>query len=178
MRVTSKVDYAVRACLELAARYDSLPDRGGQWVKADDVAAAQSISLSNVLSILSELKRAELVKSRRGADGGYRLAYRPADIVIADIVRAIDGPLANIAGRHVEDASYEGAAAPLRDVWVALRAAMRTVLDEVTLADLASNHLPARVRELVADDEAWTTRPHGRNTRVSGVRSQVPGSPN
>lgn len=175
MRITSKVDYAVRACVELAARYGSKPGAGAQWVKAEDVSAAQGVSLSNVLSILSELKRAELVESRRGAEGGYRLAHPPANIVIADIVRAIDGPLANVAGRHVEDLRYEGAAAALRDVWVALRAAMRTVLDEVTLADVVDHQLPVPVRELVGDDEAWTTRPHGRNTRVSGVRSMAPG---
>ncbi len=169
MRITAKIDYAVRACAELAARYGSLPDGTIGYVKAEDVAEAQGVSSAFVLGILNQLKQSGLIESRRGADGGYRLAYPPERIVVADIVRVIDGPLANVAGQYVEDVVYGGAAAPVRDVWVALRAAMRTVLDRVTLADLVSGTLEPEVRALIADDAAWKTRPNGRQTRPSGA---------
>ncbi|WP_265522384.1 RrF2 family transcriptional regulator [Oerskovia flava] len=168
MRITAKIDYAVRACVELAAAWDSAPGAAPRFVKAESISHAQAAPDAFVLGILNQLKRAGLVVSRRGADGGYCLAHPPESIVVADVVRAIDGPLANVAGSYVEDVSYAGAAAPVRDVWVALRAAMRSVLDTVSLADIAGGELPPDVRRLLADETAWSTRPHGRETRVRG----------
>ncbi|MCL2516223.1 MAG: Rrf2 family transcriptional regulator [Microbacteriaceae bacterium] len=172
MRITAKIDYAVRACVELAARYDDVTGAaaGPRWVKADEVAAAQEVSVAFVLGILNELKQAGLVASKRGADGGYRLAFAPAEITIADVIRVVDGPLANVAGRHVEDVGYGGAAGAVRDVWVALRASLRSVLEGVSLEDVATGRLAAPVRALIEGDEAWKTRPHGRAT-VAGTRS-------
>lgn len=161
MRISSKTDSAVRACAELAARH-----AGGGYVKATTVAEAQGMSLSFVLVILNELKQAGLVESRRGSDGGYRLAAPPDRIPVADVVRAIDGPLANVAGSYVEDVEYGGAATAVRDVWVALRAAMRTVLDEVSLEQVASGRLPDGVGGLIESADAWRTRPHGRRIAV------------
>jgi Rrf2 family protein len=167
MRISAKTDSAVRACAELAARYDGDAAAGTPWVKATTVADAQSLSLSFLLVILNELKQAGLVESRRGADGGYRLAAAPDRIVVADVVRAIAGPLANVAGQYVEDLEYGGAAAATRDVWVALRVAMRSVLDEVSLSDLVAGELPSSVRALLDSRDAWRTRP---NLRSAGAR--------
>ena len=169
MRITAKIDYAVRACAELASRYTELPDGSARYTKAEEISDAQGVSTGFVLGILNELKQAGLVESRRGADGGYRLAVSPDRIVIADVVRVIDGPLANVAGRNVEDVSYDGAATSVRDVWVALRAAMRTVLDEVTLSDVVAGALGDDVTALIADEEAWRTRPNGRRTRIGRI---------
>jgi Rrf2 family protein len=151
VRISAKTDYAVRAAAELAAG-------DGQWVKTDAIAQSQGIPLPFLLNILSELRSAGLVQSRRGTDGGYRLA-RPADqLQIAEVIRAVDGPLANIAGSRPEDLAYTGAAESLRDVWVALRATMRSVLEGVTVADLAAGTLPAEVAELIGTDDAWQAR--------------------
>jgi len=153
MRITAKIDYAVRGCLELATTYD------GGFVKAESVATAQQIAAPFMLSILGDLRGAGLVESRRGADGGYRLARDPATISVADVIRAIDGPLANIAGVQPEDVDYQGASAHLRETWVALRVAMRTVLEHVTLADVASGDLPPAATDMLAKADAWVTRP-------------------
>lgn len=151
MRISAKTDYAVRAAAELAAG-------GQQWVKTDTIARSQGIPLPFLLNILSELRSAGLVQSRRGADGGYRLARPAEELQIAEVIRAVDGPLANIAGARPEDLAYNGAAESLRDVWVALRATMRSVLEGVTVADLASGRLPAEVIELIGSDDAWQAR--------------------
>ena len=166
MRITAKVDYAVRAAVELAARYST--DGDPRYTKADEVAEAQAAPEAFVLGILNQLKLAGLVESKRGADGGYRLASPPDRIAVADVIRAIDGPLANVAGVHVEDVAYPGAAGQVRDVWVAVRAAMRTVLDETSLAEVAVGPLPEGVRALIADDAAWKTRPNRLRTRPRG----------
>jgi Rrf2 family protein len=153
VRITAKIDYAVRAGAELAA---ADPE---EWINAERIGTAQGIPTAFLLNILSVLRAKGLVESRRGVDGGYRLA-RPADeIAVADIIRAIDGPLANVGGTLVEDMHYEGAAASLRDTWVALRATMRTVLEEVTLASIAAGNLPKHVQKTLAEDESWVTRP-------------------
>jgi Rrf2 family protein len=151
MRLSAKADYALRASVELAS-HDEGP------VKADAVARAQSIPLRFLEQILLELKHAGIVASQRGAEGGYRLA-RPADqIRLADVIRAVEGPLANVRGVRPEELAYEGRANALREVFVALRANIRAVLEEVTVADVAAGELPARVRDLVRDPEAWA--PH------------------
>jgi Rrf2 family protein len=151
MRLSAKADYALRASLELASANEA-------HVKADAIAKAQSIPLRFLEQILLELKHAGLVSSQRGAEGGYWLARPPGEIALAEVIRAVEGPLANVRGVRPEELEYHGAAAALREVFVALRASIRTVLEDVTLADVASGELPARVRELVRDREAWS--PH------------------
>ena len=141
----------MRASVELASH-------GEGHVKAEALARAQSVPLRFLEQILLELKHAGLVASQRGADGGYWLARPPADISLADVIRAVEGPLANVRGVRPEELAYEGAANPLRDVFVALRANVRAVLEQVTLADVAAGELPDRVRDLARDPDAWS--PH------------------
>jgi Rrf2 family protein len=129
MRVSAKVDYALRALAELAA------SPAGQ-VKAERLATAQEIPPKFLENILLELRRAEIVSSQRGAEGGYRLAKPPAEISLADVIRAVEGPIATVRGARPEDVEYSGAAVGLRDVWIDLRASMRGVLEETSLADL------------------------------------------
>ncbi|HEX6762199.1 MAG TPA: Rrf2 family transcriptional regulator [Gaiellaceae bacterium] len=151
MRVSAKADYAIRAAVELAAA-------GAGPVKGDRVARSQEIPLNFLENILVDLRNAGLVASKRGADGGYWLA-RPADeITLADVIRAVDGPLANVRGVRPEALEFAGTAEPLRDVWVAVRASLRAVLEHVTLADLAGGRLPGNVRELAGDPDAWSPR--------------------
>jgi Rrf2 family protein len=148
VRVSAKADYAIRAAVELAVAGDG-PTKG------DRIAQAQEIPPNFLENILADLRNAGIVASRRGAEGGYWLA-RPADeISLADVIRAVDGPLANVRGVRSEQVEYAGSAEHLRDVWVAVRASLRGVLENVTLADLASGDLPASVRELAADPDAW-----------------------
>lgn len=152
MRISAKTDYAVRAAVELAAAPDQL------WVKTESVANAQDIPLPFLLNILAELRTQGIVRSRRGVDGGYQLA-RPANLItVADIIRAIDGPLASIAGSRPEEMQYPQATTALRDTWVALRATMRSVLESVTLADLARGELPGPVASLLSGDDVWQAR--------------------
>src|SRR6476661_5793690 len=151
MRLSAKADYALRASLELAAA-------GEGHVKAEALARAQDIPLRFLEQILLDLKHAGLVASQRGADGGYWLAKQPAEVSLADVIRAVEGPLANVRGMRPEELEYTGSAAALRDVFVALRANIRAVLEDVTLADVAADELPDAVRELVRDPEAWS--PH------------------
>ena len=151
MRVSAKVDYAIRAAAELA--------RAGEGpVKGERIAQAQSIPLKFLENILLELRHDGLVSSQRGAEGGYWLARPAAEISLAEVIRAVEGPLANVRGVRPEVLEYEGVAQPLRQVWIAVRASMRSVLEEVTLADLASGELPDAVKSLAADPEAW--QPH------------------
>lgn len=149
MRITAKADYAVRAAAELAAAEGEGP------LKGERIATAQDIPLKFLENILSELRTAGLVASRRGAEGGYWLDRPAAEITVADVLRAVEGPLASIRGTGPERLAYEGAAAALPRMWVALRANLRTVLEGVTLADLASGELPANVAELTDDPDAW-----------------------
>jgi Rrf2 family protein len=149
VRISSKADYAVRATAELAAS-------GGEGpVTAERVARAQDIPLGFLLKILSELRHARIVRSRRGAEGGYELA-RPADqISLADVIRAVEGPLANVHEARPEELTYRGPAESLREVWIAVRANLRAVLETITVADLAAGSLPKAVRKLASDPEAW-----------------------
>ena len=151
MRVSAKADYAIRAAVELAAAGDGP-------VKGERIATAQEIPSNFLENILADLRNAGIVASRRGADGGYWLARGAEEISLADVIRAVDGPLANVRGVRSEHLSYQGSAEGLRDVWVAVRASLRGVLEQVTLADVASGELPAHVRELAADPDAWA--PH------------------
>jgi Rrf2 family protein len=152
MRVSAKVDYAVRAGAELAAAAGSGP------VKGERIAQAQDIPLKFLENILLDLKHAGLVQSQRGAEGGYWLAQPPGDIAVADVIRAVEGPIANVRGSRPELVGYAGAAEPLREVWIAVRANLRAVLETVTLADLAAGRLPDEVAAIAADPDAW--QPH------------------
>jgi Rrf2 family protein len=152
MRITAKADYAVRAVTELAAAV------GQQPVKGERIAQAQGIPLKFLLNILSELKHARIVKSHRGADGGYQLARPAAEITLAEVIRAVEGPLANVHDARPEELEYAGAAAPLRDVWIAVRASLRAVLEHVTVADLATDRLPPIVKRLAKEPDSWEPR--------------------
>jgi Rrf2 family protein len=151
MKVTAKADYAVRAVLELGSR-------DGELVKADVIAAAQGIPRHFLDNILTDLRRAGLVATQRGADGGSRLARPAKDIKLADVMRAIEGPLAAVRDIRPEALAYEGPAERLPEVWIAVRAALRSVLERVTVADVAAGRLPKSVERMVTDPEAW--KPH------------------
>ena len=152
MRISARADYAVRAAVELAAAAEGRPTKG------DAIAQAQGIPLKFLENILGDLRHAGIVRSQRGADGGYWLA-RPADqITVADVIRAVEGPLASVRGGPPEDVAYAGAAESLASVWIAVRASLRSVVERVTLADVAAGRLPARVVKLADDPEAWVTR--------------------
>jgi Rrf2 family protein len=151
VRVSAKADYAIRAMVELAAAGDGP-------VKAERIAQAQEIPPKFLENIMADLRQGGLVRSQRGTDGGYWLA-KPADQVsLADVIRAVEGPLANVRGRGAEELVYAGTAGPLRDVWVAVRASLRSVLERVSLADVAGGSLPGIVGELTASDDAWLRR--------------------
>lgn len=152
MRVSAKVDYAVRAAVELATVAGEGP------VKGDQIATAQKIPLKFLENILSELRRAGMVASQRGAEGGYWLAKPAEAISIADIIRAVEGPLADVRGIPPETLEYTGTAVPLKPVWIAARASLRSVLEVVTIADIANDQLPAEVDELLSDPESWARR--------------------
>ena len=152
MRISAKTDYALRALCELAAVGGEAP------LKGERIAAAQDIPLRFLENILVELRHAGLVSSRRGAEGGYLLARPAAEVSLADVIRAIDGPLAGVQGARPESLQFGGSAAPLREVWVAVRAALRDVLERTTLADVVAGELPGHVLELTEQPDAWSTR--------------------
>jgi Rrf2 family protein len=148
MRLSARADYALRAAIELAAARDG-------HVTADQLAQAQHIPGKFLETILTQLRRAGLVRSQRGPDGGFWLARPAAEISLADIIRAIDGQLLGVRGERPENVSYPGAAAPLQRVWIALRANERAVLETVTLSDIVTGELPDRVQTLVDNPNAW-----------------------
>ena len=151
MRISAKVDYAVRAAVELAAA-------GGEPIKGEAIADAQDIPLKFLENILGELKHTGIVASRRGAQGGYWLAKDADEVSLADIVRAVEGPLATVRGQGPESLSYKGEAEPLQKVWIALRANIREVMEDTSLADVVGGKLPSEVRELSEPAEAWSQR--------------------
>lgn len=151
MRVSARADYAVRALTELASR-------SGESMTAESIARAQNVPLKFLLGILGELRRAGLVRSQRGPAGGYLLDRDPATVTIAAVMRAVDGPLASVQDAKPEDVSYPGPAAKLQDVWIAVRASLRAVLEEVTLADLLAGKLPEKVEALTRSEDAWERR--------------------
>ena len=153
MRITAKADYAVRAAAELAAAEDE-----GAPVKGEILAKSQGIPQNFLENILTDLRRAGIVRTRRGAEGGYQLARPAKAITVADVLRAVEGPLAAVQGVPPQDLQYSGAASHLPEVWVALRAGLRGVLEHVTLADLASGKLPRAVSSKTSDTDAWKAR--------------------
>ena len=149
--MSAKADYAVRAAVELAAR-EHPP------MKAEQIAISQAIPLNFLVKILHELRTAGLVRTQRGPDGGHELARPAEEISIADILRAVEGPLAEVRGTPPESVQYGGAARPLQRVWIALRTNMRGVLETVSLADVAADHLPADIEALADNRASWITR--------------------
>src|SRR3954447_8479907 len=148
MRITAKADYAVRAAAELAAAEPGVP------VKGEALANAQRIPLNFLENILRELRRAGIIRTQRGAEGGYLLALPAAEVSVADVIRAVEGPLAAVQGVRPDQLHYDGAATALAELWVAMRASLRSVLDVVSLADIATGELPKSVQRLVADAHA------------------------
>lgn len=148
MRLSARADYAVRAVVELAAA-------DGRLLTSETIADAQQIPGHFLTNILVALRRAQVVSSQRGNEGGYRLARPAAEISLADVIRAVEGPLAGVRGARPESLAYEGAAEPLRDVWIALRASIRMVLEGTTVEDVAQGRLPEAVQRLAASPDAW-----------------------
>lgn len=148
MRISAKVDYAVRAMCELAAHRADVP------LKAEQIASAQEIPLSFLENILVDLRRAGFVRSLRGQVGGYRMAKPASEITIADIIRAVEGPLADVRGMRPESLTFNGSATSLRDVWLATRVSLRRVLERVSVADVVAGTIPADVALLLEDPDA------------------------
>ncbi|RJK96501.1 RrF2 family transcriptional regulator [Vallicoccus soli] len=151
MHISAKSDYAVRALLALAERHP-------QQVRGEDLAAAQDLPRKFLEAILGDLRRAGIVRSQRGAVGGFSLLRAPDEVTVGQVLRAVDGPLAEVRGLRPDQTEYAGVAEHLPTVWVAARAALREVLDEVTLADVLSGELPPRVREFAGLPGAWAPR--------------------
>lgn len=154
MHISAKVDYAVRAGIELAVQQA----QGAGLMTAERIAEAQDIPRPFLATILQELRRAGILESKRGVDGGHRLARPASTIAIADVIRAVDGPMAAVSGVAPEEVRYHGASTQLREVWIAVRASLRSVLEVTTLADLASGELPDVVGQLIAAPGAWNRR--------------------
>ncbi|HEY1277870.1 MAG TPA: Rrf2 family transcriptional regulator [Thermoleophilaceae bacterium] len=151
MRVSAKADYAVRAVLELAVADDGP-------VKGERIARAQAIPVKFLENILIDLRHAGIVRAQRGAEGGYWLARPPAQITLGEVIRAVEGPLASVRGEPPEEVTYPGAAEHLQTVWIAVRASLRTVVDELTLADVVTGKMPAKLRRLTEAPDAWSRR--------------------
>jgi Rrf2 family protein len=152
MHVTAKADYAVRAVVELAGSKQDSPR------KVDEVAQAQGIPVSFLENILTQLRSSGIVRSQRGPEGGYWLAHPPDQVNLAQVIRAVEGPLVGVRGQRPEEIEYAGSAESLQKVWIALRANLRKVLEHVTVADVAAGKLPKEVLELTRKEEAWQTR--------------------
>ena len=150
MRISAKADYALRAVAQLAA------DSAHGPVKASQLAQAQDIPLKFLQTVLTELKRARIVRSTRGPEGGFALSRPAAEITLADVYRAVEGPLISVRDSGLSGQDYQGAAAALGDVWMAARTSLRNVLEQVTIADLASGRLPAPIADLATQYRADT----------------------
>lgn len=151
MHVSAKGEYAVRAAVALAACHPAT-------MSTQEVADEQQLPRKFLEAILGDLRRAGLVRAERGCDGGYRLTAAPAEITAGAVLRAVDGPLAAVRGKRPEQVAYDGSATHLSELWIAVRSAVRGVLDEVSLASLANGRLPAKVRRLTAAPGAWQPR--------------------
>jgi Rrf2 family protein len=152
MHVTAKADYAVRAVIELAGSKQNSPR------KVDEVAQAQGIPVSFLENILTQLRSSGIVRSQRGPEGGYWLAQPADQLNLAQVIRAVEGPLVGVRGQRPEEVEYVGSAESLQQVWIALRANLRKVLEHVTVADVAAGKLPKAVLALTRQEEAWQTR--------------------
>lgn len=152
MRVSAKSDYALRALIVIAGQ------SGTAAISAEEIGRLQDIPRGFLQGILADLRRVGIVMSQRGQSGGWRLARDARDVTVADVIRAVDGPLVSVYGLRPEAVAYNESARALQLVWIAARSSLREVLETVTIADLVSGHLPEQVRTLTKDDEAW--RPH------------------
>ena len=152
MHVTAKADYAIRAVVELADSSQESPR------KVDEIARAQDIPVSFLENILTQLRSSGVVRSQRGPEGGYWLARAPEEVNLAQVIRAVEGPLVGVRGQRPEEIEYDGSAESLQQVWLALRANLRKVLEHVTLADVAAGKLPKEIIALTRQEEAWQTR--------------------
>jgi Rrf2 family protein len=152
VRISAKADYAVRATIELAGAGE------GAVVKGERLADAQHIPLHFLENILGDLKQAGIVATRRGPEGGYKLARPAGEVSVADVIRAVEGPLASVRGESPDALRYDGSAEPLQQVWIALRGNIRGVLEAVSLDDLVGGRLPRSVAELARDPDAWARR--------------------
>ncbi len=151
MHISARSDYAVRAALGLATAYPAT-------LSTARLAEEQSMPRKFLEAILGDLRRAGLVRGQRGVDGGYTLTRTPNTIMIGDVLRAVDGPLAEVRGLRPEETSYTGTAEHLQELWIAVRASVRSVLDEVTLSDVVRGRLPGHVRRLTVAPDAWEPR--------------------
>jgi Rrf2 family protein len=151
VKVSAKSDYALRALLELT-------QAGEGPIKGERLAQTQGIPLKFLENILTDLRHAGIVRSQRGAEGGYWLARDADTISVGEVIRAVDGPLASVRGEAPEDLDYDGAAEHLQTVWIAVRASLRTVLDELTLSDVVAGRLPTRLKRLIDAPDAWSRR--------------------
>jgi Rrf2 family protein len=152
--ISARTEYAVRAMLILA---EAATTSAGP-VSVETLAYRQTLPRKFLEAIVADLRTAGLVRSTRGARGGYALTREPRDVSLGDVFRAVDGPLAEVRGLRPHETAYEGVATHLPTVWVAVRASLRSVLDETSLADVLTGELPDRVRELAADPDAWRSR--------------------
>jgi Rrf2 family protein len=149
MRVSAKSDYAVRALIEIARNAAEQP------VRAEEIGRLQDIPKGFLQAILADLRKADILLSQRGQSGGWRFARRPAEVSLADVIRAVDGPLVSVYGVRPESVEYNATARGLQDVWVAARTSLRDVLEHVSIADLVEGSLPAAVTSRTADEDAW-----------------------
>ena len=152
MRVSTRSDYALRALIEIASRDEPGP------LSADAIGKAQDIPHGFLQAILADLRKADILVSQRGPSGGWRFARSPGDVSIADVIRAVDGPLVSVYGLRPEAVDYKESAASLKPVWIAARRALREVFERVTITQLAEGNLPASIDALIADEDAW--QPH------------------
>lgn len=155
MNISARVDYGMRAVLHIAAHAN--PDTK-KMVKADEIARAHDLPIKFLEGILGALRSAGIVISQRGAEGGYRLAERPSDITVADVVRALDGPLAAVRGERPEEVDYAKPADHLKDVWIATRAALRNVLEKITIEEILEGNMSDEIRGLLREPGAWQRR--------------------
>jgi Rrf2 family protein len=155
VRVTHKVDYAVRAMTALARHEREAP---GTPTKRELLADEESIPPAFLDDILRSLRNGGLAQSQRGADGGWKLARPAKEISVGAIIRAVEGPLAAVRGIRPHELVDDQVAEPFVSLWVATRVALRSVLDVVTLADLAAGKLPAKVAKLLEQPDAWSAR--------------------
>jgi Rrf2 family protein len=152
MRVSAKADYALRALIEMTRSDDSRP------VSAEELGRRQEIPHGFLQAILADLRRAGVVVSQRGQSGGWRLARKPGDVSVADVIRAVDGPLVSVYGLRPEAVTYNESAEVLQHVWIAARRSLRDVFEQVSIEQLSAGDLPEAVTKRTADEDAWA--PH------------------
>ena len=163
MRVSARADYALRAAAELATVTD------GSRLKREVLSARQDIPLEFLESVLLDLKRAGIVQSQRGAAGGFRLARPPSEISLADVIRAVDGPMADVRGDRPERIEYSGAARQLQHIWIAIRSSLREILEGTSLADLVGGELSSEIRRLTSTKDAWVSLGRVRGPSAFGT---------